>query len=94
MISEKMNGWLNEHYGNLRDWKKYLQDFTDDQIKSTIRENLISSGGELLKQLRLQTDPGDEERRAHLLGFEDAAQRTDLRDRIKDLQEKCHDPGC
>ena len=32
MISERMSGWLDEHYGNLRDWKKYLQDYTDEQI--------------------------------------------------------------
>lgn len=94
MISERMSGWLDEHYGNLRDWKKYLQDYTDEQIKTVIRENLFNSGTELLAYLRRHADPKDNEHMAHLLGFEDDARRRELIGSIKDLQDKCYDLGC
>lgn len=92
MISAAMKKWLDDQYGDLRDWNEYLQDYTDDQIKDVIKKYSIATGTKLIRILRHEADPADEERISHLLGFSDAADRRELLSKVKALQDKCHEP--
>jgi hypothetical protein len=92
MISANMKNWLDAQYGDFRDWNKYLQDYTDDQIKDVIKKYSIATGSKLITILRHEADPADEERISHLLGFSDAADRRELLSKVKALQDKCHEP--
>lgn len=91
MITRRSIDWLNKNYGS-GDWEELLRDYTDDQIAVTVKKQMILNGAELLSYLYDHADPADLERRAHLLGFDCAADRQRLIDEVKALQEKCHDP--
>ena len=58
MISVAMKKWLDDQYGDLRDWNKYLQDYTDDQIKDVIKKYRLESSANVqsVKKALLKKD--------------------------------------